>query len=42
MIDQMIYEANPPSFADVISALQILKSRINGLGWKFGIEFPSP
>ena len=42
MIEQMIFEQDPPSFAQIITELEILKNRINTLEWKYGKEFPIP
>lgn len=42
MLEQMIYEENPPSFDDMIKELTLLKERINNLKWKFDLEFPVP
>ncbi len=33
MVEQMIYEQHPPSFEQLIMELELLKTRINGLGW---------
>ncbi len=42
MLEQMIYEENPPTFDEIISGLTILKNSINSLPWKFEMEFPIP
>lgn len=42
MIEQMIYEENPPSFAQVIADLTELKNKINILPWQFQTSFPNP
>jgi predicted nucleotidyltransferase component of viral defense system len=42
MIEQMIYEENPPSFDQIISELTELKNKINLLPWKFTNEYPVP
>jgi len=42
MIEQMIYEENPPSFEEIIADLTLLKSKINALDWKFTTPFPAP
>jgi hypothetical protein len=42
MLEQMIYEENPPTFDEIISGLTSLKNRINSLPWKFEMEFPIP
>jgi predicted nucleotidyltransferase component of viral defense system len=39
MLEEMIYESNPPSFDEIIEELKILKSKINSLGWRFDKEF---
>lgn len=39
MIEQMIYEQEPPSFEQVIEELNQLKKRINNLTWRFQKEF---
>lgn len=40
MIEQMIYEVNPPTFDDIIDVLTALKNSINSLTWKFEMKFP--
>lgn len=42
MVEQMIYETNPPTFNELISELTRLKEKINSMEWKFEIEFPEP
>lgn len=42
MVEQMIYEKNPPTFNELISELTILNEKINALAWKFEMEFPEP
>jgi predicted nucleotidyltransferase component of viral defense system len=42
MLEQMIYEKNPPTFDEIISGLTNLKNRINSLPWKFEMKFPVP
>lgn len=42
MVEQMIYETNPPTFNELISGLTTLKEKINALEWKFEMEFPVP
>ena len=42
MLEQMIYEENPPSFDEIIKELTNRKHRINTLPWKFDKEFPLP
>ena len=39
MIEQMIYEPNPPTFEMVIAELAILKSKLSSLDWEFELEF---
>jgi predicted nucleotidyltransferase component of viral defense system len=41
MIQQMIYETNPPSFDQMIAEITELRSRINALTWRFETEFPT-
>lgn len=40
MLEEMIYEENPPSFDELLSGLTALKDKINALDWSFDIEFP--
>lgn len=42
MIEQMIYEENPPAFDEIISDLKNLTQKINSLEWKFSLELPQP
>lgn len=42
MLEEMIYETDPPTFEDVIIALTALKEEINALPWTFELEFPTP
>lgn len=42
MVEQMIYEEDPPSFEGLISGLTSLKDKINALEWTFKMEFPVP
>lgn len=42
MLEQMIYEANPPSFNEIMSDLLLLKETINNLAWKLDKVYPSP
>jgi hypothetical protein len=42
MVEQMIYETNPPTFNGLISGLKTLNEKINALEWKFEMEFPEP
>lgn len=42
MVEQMIYEENPPSFDDLIKELTNLKNRMNALPWKFKMKYPVP
>jgi len=37
MVEQMIYETNPPTFNELISELTKLKEKINAIEWKFDI-----
>lgn len=40
MLEQMIYEENPPSFEELMDSLGELNSRINSLNWKLDFDFP--
>lgn len=40
MIEQMIYEVDPPSFDQIILELTELKDKFNSLKWKFSKEYP--
>lgn len=40
MIEEMIYEENPPSFDKIIDDLTVLKTKINALPWKLQKEYP--
>ena len=42
MLEQMIYEKNPPSFEQLIEALTVLKRRINSLPWGLEYTYPVP
>jgi len=42
MIEQMIYEENPPSFDQIMVGLTKLKNKINALPWQFQTLFPNP
>jgi predicted nucleotidyltransferase component of viral defense system len=42
MIEQMIYEENPPSFEEMMNSLTNLKKSINTLNWEFASHFPEP
>ena len=42
MLEEMIYEIDPPTFEDIIIALTALKEEINALPWTFDLEFPTP
>lgn len=39
MLEQMIYEVNPPTFEKMIEVLRKLNSEINSLDWKFDFNF---
>lgn len=41
MIEQMIYETNPPTFDEMIMELTQLKERINAFTWKFETQYPN-
>ena len=40
MLEQMIYEDNPPSFEQLMEDMNTLKYKINNLPWEFGLKFP--
>lgn len=40
MKDEMIYEDNKPSFADLINNLNDLRTQLQTLDWKFELKFP--
>ena len=40
MLEQMIYEENPPKFDELIRELTNLKNKINSIEWKFETNFP--
>lgn len=42
MIQQMIYETNPPSFDQMIAELTELRNRFNALTWRLNNVYPSP
>lgn len=39
MLEEMIYEENPPSFYDLRSVNE-LKARREGLEWEYSLDFP--
>lgn len=41
-VEQMIYEANPPSFDEIMSDLMELKQTINNLSWNLDQVYPIP
>lgn len=40
MREQMIYEANPPTFDMLLEQLLALNNRINAVGWSYSLSFP--
>ena len=42
MLEEMIYEENPPSFEEIIQELTKLKTKINAIKWKMETQFPVP
>jgi predicted nucleotidyltransferase component of viral defense system len=42
MVEQMIYEENPPTFDEILSELTKLKNTVNALPWRFKKKFPIP
>jgi len=42
MLEEMIYEENPPTFEVLISELTSLKNKINASEWTFDMKFPEP
>lgn len=42
MLEQMIYEKDPPLFKQLIEALTSLKKRINALPWRLEYSYPVP
>jgi predicted nucleotidyltransferase component of viral defense system len=42
MLEQMIYEENPPSFEAIIEELTKLKNKINAFEWTMESKFPLP
>lgn len=42
MKEDMIYEKNQPSFADLINNLNDLRNQLQSADWKFELEFPRP
>lgn len=41
MVDEMIYESNPPSFNSIMEELNQIKTKLASVKWKFKLEFPS-
>lgn len=39
MVEQMIYEPNPPSFEMVLAEFESLKNKLRNLDWEFELEF---
>jgi hypothetical protein len=42
MQEDMIYEENKPSFEDLISNLDNLRSKLQAVPWEFESTFPMP
>jgi hypothetical protein len=42
MLEEMIYEQDPPSFEEIILKLTELKNQINAIDWKMETQFPIP
>ncbi len=42
MLEQMIYEENPPSFEQLMDEMNSIKFKINNLPWKIEVKFPLP
>lgn len=42
MQEDMIYEENKPSFEDLVSNLDNLRSKLQALPWEFQLSFPIP
>jgi len=42
MLEQMIYDENPPTFEMILEDMNNLKYRINSLPWKLKTRFPPP
>ena len=42
MLEEMIYEQEPPSFEKIIQQLTKLKNQINAIDWKMETQFPKP
>lgn len=42
MKDEMIYEANPPTFKELIETLEVLREKISKVDWTFELKFPIP
>jgi len=42
MLEEMIYEQDPPSFEEIIQKLTKLKTKINAIDWKMETQFPIP
>jgi hypothetical protein len=40
MIDEMIYESNPPTFNSVLEEVNQIKNKIKSVEWEFNLEFP--
>ena len=42
MKEEMIYEDIKPSFEDLINNLNVLRTQLQALDWKFDLTFPIP
>lgn len=42
MVEQMIYEKDPPSYDELLATLSRLKTKINTLSWQLICQFPAP
>ncbi len=40
MIDEMIYESNPPTFNSVLEEVNQIKNKMKSVDWEFNLEFP--
>jgi len=41
MMDEMIYEINPPSFNLILEEMNQIKNKLKSVEWKFELEFPA-
>ena len=42
MVEQMIYEQNPPSFEQILEEITVIKNKINTLPWQLNFNFSPP